>query len=148
VILISHDRDFLDRAVNSVIAPEGNGRWTEYAGGYSDMIAQRGGDLAGRKIEREAPKAERAPAADAPKQKRKLSFNEKYALENLPKQMAKLETDMKALQVKLDDPQLYARDRKAFDDATAKLATVQTELHEAEEKWLALEMLREEIEGA
>jgi ATP-binding cassette subfamily F protein uup len=148
VILISHDRDFLDRAVNSVIAPEGNGRWTEYAGGYSDMIAQRGGDLAGRKVEREAPKAERAPAADAPKQKRKLSFNEKYALENLPKRMAKLETDMKALQVKLDDPQLYARDRKAFDDATAKLATAQAELHEAEEKWLALEMLREEIEGA
>lgn len=45
VILISHDRDFLDRVVTSVIAPEGNGRWVEYAGGYSDMLAQRGADL-------------------------------------------------------------------------------------------------------
>ena len=45
VLLISHDRDFLDRLVNGVIAPEGNGRWIEYAGGYSDMLAQRGADL-------------------------------------------------------------------------------------------------------
>jgi ATP-binding cassette subfamily F protein uup len=148
VILISHDRDFLDRAVNSVIAPDGNGKWTEYAGGYTDMIAQRGGDLARRKDERVSPKEERIAAPEAPKQKRKLSFNDKYALENLPKQMAKLEADMKALQVKLADPQLYAKDRKAFDDATAKFAAAQAELSASEEKWLALEMLREEIEGA
>ena len=51
VLLISHDRDFLDRLVSSVIVPEGNGRWIEYAGGYTDMLAQRGADLA-----REAPK--------------------------------------------------------------------------------------------
>jgi ATP-binding cassette subfamily F protein uup len=148
VILISHDRDFLDRVVNSVIAPDGNGKWTEYAGGYSDMIAQRGGDLSGKKAERAAAPKEARAASDAPKQKRKLSFNEKYALENLPKQMAKLETDMKVLQSKLDDPALYERDRKAFDAATAKLATAQAELHAAEEKWLELEMLREEIEGS
>ncbi len=53
VILISHDRDFLDRVVTSVIAPEGNGRWIEYAGGYTDMLAQRGADL-----KREAAKAD------------------------------------------------------------------------------------------
>ena len=55
VLLISHDRDFLDRVVNAVIVPEGNGRWAEYAGGYSDMLAQRGGDLT-----REARKAKAA----------------------------------------------------------------------------------------
>src|SRR5213082_892989 len=89
VILISHDCDFLDRVVTSVIAPEGNGKWIEYAGGYSDMLAQRGADL-----KREAPKT--APVEDkkdtrtatpASAPKRRLSFNEKHALETLPKRM-------------------------------------------------------------
>src|SRR5690349_19232859 len=77
VILISHDRDFLDRVVTSVIVPEGNGRWIEYAGGYTDMLAQRGADL-----KREAPKpvveADRPPkpAAAASSGKRRLTFNE------------------------------------------------------------------------
>jgi ATP-binding cassette subfamily F protein uup len=81
------------------------------------------------------------------KSKKKLSFNEKYALDNLPKQIAKLEREIAALQKKLDDPGLYARDRKAFDAATAAIGKAQADLAEAEEKWLALEMLREEIEG-
>ncbi len=149
VILISHDRDFLDRVVNSVIAPEGSGRWTEYAGGYSDMIAQRGADLTSKKSGRTPSKDDRSTSAsDALKQKRKLTFNDKFALENLPKQMAKLEAEMKALQTKLADPQLYAKNRKAFDDATARFAAAQAEMAAAEEKWLALELLREEIESA
>jgi ATP-binding cassette subfamily F protein uup len=149
VILISHDRDFLDRVVNAVIVPEGNGVWNEYAGGYSDMLIQRGADIASTKPARAAAakesKAAEAPAA--PKSKKKLSFNEKYALDNLPKQIAKLEGEIATLQKKLDDPELYARDRKAFDAATAAIAKAQTELAAAEEKWLELEMLREEIEG-
>src|ERR1700742_1070492 len=84
VILISHDRDFLDRVVTSVIVPEGNGKWIEYAGGYSDMLLQRRAD-----VKREAVKP--APATDERKEvksataattpKRRLSFNEKHALE-------------------------------------------------------------------
>ena len=151
VILISHDRDFLDRVVNAVIVPEGNGVWNEYAGGYSDMLAQRGADIASTKPARAASAKESkpAPAAQpaAPKPKKKLSFNEKYALDNLPKQIAKLEADIAALQKKLDDPSLYTRDRKAFDAATEAMAKAQAELAAAEEKWLELEMLREEIEG-
>jgi ABC transport system ATP-binding/permease protein len=154
VILISHDRDFLDRVVNAVIVPEGGGKWNEYAGGYSDMLAQRGEDISidkgnGKNGAAKAPKEARpAPAQNGSKPKRKLSFNEKYALDNLPKQMAKLEADIKALQAKLDDHTLYARDRKAFDATSAALAAAQAELHAAEEKWLELEMLREEIERA
>ncbi len=149
VILISHDRDFLDRTVNSVIAPDGGGRWIEYAGGYSDMIAQRGADLSGRTTERPAPKETRTAAPDTPaRPKRKLSFNEKYALETLPTEIAKLEAEMKTLQARLDDPQLFARDRKTFDEATARLASAQAEHHAAEEKWLKLELMREEIEKA
>jgi ATP-binding cassette subfamily F protein uup len=149
VILISHDRDFLDRVVNAVIVPEGGGLWNEYAGGYSDMLTQRGADISQVKPVRSAAAKETKPADPAaePKPKKKLSFNEKYALDNLPKQIAKLESEISALQTKLDDAGLYARDRKAFDHATDAMAKAQSALAEAEEKWLALEMLREEIEG-
>ena len=150
VILISHDRDFLDRVVSAVIAPDGNGRWIEYAGGYSDMLAQRGADLAPKRQAARPVAVEAVSNADAAQKqaKRRLSFNEKYALDNLPKEMAALEAAIGTLQAKLDDPGLFARDRKAFDEASAALARAQAELSAAEEKWLALEMLREEIESA
>jgi ATP-binding cassette subfamily F protein uup len=150
VILISHDRDFLDRIVNLVLAPDGDGRWTEYAGGYSDMLAQRGADLASKKAQRKAgtlAKTAGAPPANAPS-KRKLGFNEQHALKSLPKQIAALQATIRQLQQRFDDPNLYARDPKAFADASAALAAAQSQLAAAEEKWLELEMLREEIEGS
>jgi len=150
VILISHDRDFLDRVVSAVIVPEGDGIWNEYAGGYSDMLTQRGADIASTKPVRAAAQKETratAAASAASKPKKKLSFNEKFALDNLPKQIAKLEDEIRTLQKKLDDPSLYSRDRKAFDTATEAMAKAQADLAAAEEKWLELEMLREEIEG-
>jgi ABC transport system ATP-binding/permease protein len=148
VLLISHDRDFLDRLVSSVIVPEGTGRWIEYAGGYTDMLAQRGADLT-----REAPKAaakairEAKPAAAPAEKKRKLSFNEKHALETLPKTIADLEAEGRALQARLDDPAFFSRDRAGFEKASAALGAVQTRLAEAEERWLELEILREELSG-
>lgn len=151
VILISHDRDFLDRVVSSVIVPEGAGRWTEYAGGYSDMLTQRGADIASTKPVRNATAREQkaaAAAAAASRSKKKLNFNDRHALENLPKQIAKLEGEIKRLQAKLDDPELYARDRNAFDAAMVAISKAQADLAASEEKWLALEMLREEVEGA
>ncbi|NGX99764.1 MAG: ATP-binding cassette domain-containing protein, partial [Candidatus Afipia apatlaquensis] len=151
VILVSHDRDFLDRVVTSVIAPEGNGKWVEYAGGYSDMLAQRGADLQEKNIKavaaepsKSAKSAANAPAASS---KRRLSFNDKHALETLPKTMAKLQAEIAKQQKLLDDPELYAKDRKAFDAASAAIAKAHGELDAAEEKWLELEMLREEIES-
>jgi ATP-binding cassette subfamily F protein uup len=150
VILISHDRDFLDRVVTSVIAPEGNGTWIEYAGGYTDMLVQRGADL-----RREAAKApddeeERKSkvAAPAVAQRRRLNFNEKHALETLPKTIAKLQAEIAKQQRLLDDPDLYRKDRRKFDDATAAIAKAQEELAAAEDRWLELEVLREEIEQA
>src|SRR5262249_28764220 len=88
VILISHDRDFLDRIVHTVIVPEGEGRWSEYPGGYSDMLVQRGVDFAGHRTVKEKPAAkEKAPAVAAPAAaKRRLSFKDKHALETLPKE--------------------------------------------------------------
>jgi ATP-binding cassette subfamily F protein uup len=154
VILISHDRDFLDRIVGSVIVPEGDGRWTDYAGGYADMLAQRGSDLWWRRGEGDGkgtakparPKDKPASAPRKPDRKR-LSFKQKHALETLPKRMETLQAEAAALQDKLSDAGLYTRDPKAFETATAKLADAQAALAAAEEEWLELEMLREEIEG-
>ena len=153
VILISHDRDFLDRVVNAVIVPEGDGRWTEYAGGYSDMLTQRGSDIS---IDRNAARngaikttkdTRAAPTQnDGNSVRHKLSFNEKFALANLPKQIAQLEVDIRALQQTLADPTLYARDRTLFETTSTALTARQAELNAAEEKWLELEMLREKIE--
>ena len=150
VILISHDRDFLDRVVTSVIVPEGNGRWVEYAGGYSDMLVQRGADLKREALKGSAPEEKDAKAGTAPAgaPKRKLSFNEKHALETLPKTIAKLQAEIEKQQKILADAELYAKDRKKFDAASAAIAAAQTELTAAEDRWLELEVLREEIESA
>jgi ATP-binding cassette subfamily F protein uup len=151
IILISHDRDFLDRVVGSVIAPEGGGRWTEYAGGYTDMLAQRGEDLTRAAMKPATSKAvneaKEAPPRESKPGKRKLSFHEKHALETLPKTILALSVEVRALHGRLDDPGLYARDRKSFEEASAALAATQSELAAAEAKWLELEILREEIEG-
>lgn len=152
VLLVSHDRDFLDRVVTSVIAAEGDGGWIEYAGGYSDMLAQRSGtdlpstDRGAAPVSKTKPQqTDRRDAGQS--RKRKLSFNEKHALDTLPKTMDKLHAEIAALQTKLADPNLYSRDPKAFDAATARLTAAEAELATAEERWLELELLREDLEG-
>ncbi|WP_029004227.1 ABC-F family ATP-binding cassette domain-containing protein [Azorhizobium doebereinerae] len=151
VILVSHDRDFLDRTVTSVIAAEGHGVFNEYAGGYADMVNQRGRGVEA-KVRFDDGKAEskpgaKAPAAAAPAKdaKRRLSFHEKHALQTLPKTLDKLRADAEALAAKLADPALYTRDPAGFEKTSAALATVQKEIDAAEEEWLRLEILREEI---
>src|SRR5690606_8200746 len=105
VMVVSHDRDFLDRVATSVIMAEGAGRWTEYAGGYSDMVAQRGAGVAARPAEK--PRAARPagkPAAPPPQARRKLSFKEKHALETLPGEIDRLDAEIAALGKALSDP--------------------------------------------
>jgi ATP-binding cassette subfamily F protein uup len=147
VILISHDRDFLDRVVTSVIAPEGDGRWVEYAGGYMDLLSQRGADL-NREARKAAVGEDKTPSKAAPPSaaaKRRLNFNEKHALETLPKTISALQATIAKHQRTLDDPELYRKNRKKFDEASTAVATAQQELAMAEDKWLELEVLREEI---
>ncbi len=151
VILVSHDRDFLDRTVTSVIVAEGHGVFNEYAGGYADMVTQRGkGVEAKERADEPKNNGASAPAAKAngkaPKEaKRRLSFHEKHALQTLPKTMEKLKADADKLAARLADPALYTRDPAGFQKATAELAKVQKEIDGAEEEWLRLELLREEI---
>jgi ATP-binding cassette subfamily F protein uup len=150
VILISHDRDFLDRVVTSVIVPEGQGRWIEYAGGYTDMLAQRRADLKRETVVAASAEDSKKPKGTSPSgtSKRRLNFNEKHALETLPKTIAKLQAEIAKLQRFLDDPNLYAKDRKKFDATSAAIGKAQKDMEEAENRWLELEVLREEIEQA
>ncbi|BAF86471.1 ATPase [Azorhizobium caulinodans ORS 571] len=150
VILVSHDRDFLDRTVTSVIAAEGDGVFSEYAGGYSDMVNQRGHGVEAKakaKAEGKASPAA-APAAGKPKEtKRRLSFAEKHALETLPKTLDKLRVDAAVLEKKIADPNLYAKDPAAFEKASTALGKIHADIEAAEEEWLRLEILKEELGG-
>ena len=150
VLLVSHDRDFLDRTVTSVIAPDGEGRWIEYAGGYSDMLAQRGGQALqdrARAVKKE-PRAKKEPAANEPRASaRKLSYKQKFALDNLPKQIAETERKIAALEQKMADPAFYTKDPGGFSKVADELEGLRAGLSGMEEEWLELEMLREEIEG-
>ena len=148
VLLVSHDRDFLDRVATSVIASEGNGRWVEYAGGYTDMLAQRGD--AGRDVPPPSPAGvKRPPAAKKPEsaaeRPRRLSFNDQRALDQLPQQIATLEQRFAELNAVLGDPDLYRKDAARFAKTTEALATARAELAAAEERWMELEILREAL---
>ncbi|WP_165216838.1 ABC-F family ATP-binding cassette domain-containing protein [Affinirhizobium pseudoryzae] len=153
VILVSHDRDFLDRTVNSTLAPANpdapDGRWIEYAGGYTDMMAQRKGALEEkRRAEKAKAEASQSSAqAYAPKAQAKLSYKQKFALENLPKEMEKAEKEIAAREAKMADPNLFTKDPAAFNRIAAELETLRNKIAAMEEEWLELEMLREELEG-
>ncbi|MEQ9145868.1 MAG: ATP-binding cassette domain-containing protein [Parvibaculaceae bacterium] len=151
VLLVSHDRDFLDRLVTSVIHAEGKGVWQEYAGGYSDMQAQRAAALpADADDEATAkPSGQPAPKREKPAKasRRKLSFKEKHALETLPQEIAALEAKIGDLKQRLAEPDFFSRDPKGFQEAAAALEQAEHDLSGMEEKWLELEMLKEEIEG-
>ena len=148
VLLVSHDRDFLDRVATSVIASEGRGQWREYPGGYSDMIAQRGDDAAPRKATATSSKSiNTEPHAPAQREKKqKLSFEQIHALKTLPAKMEKMEAEIAKHRNSLNDANLYARDPAAFDTTARALKAAEDALAAAEEEWLATEVLRESLE--
>jgi len=148
VLLVSHDRDFLDRTVSGVVVAEGGGRWNVYAGGYTDMVAQRGEGVTAKtvmKAEAKAPRERAESPVSAPRAR--LSFRDKHALETLPARIAALEAEIAKQSKTMADPNLYARDRAAFDEASASLAKAQADLASAEDEWLRLEELREQAEA-
>ena len=147
VLLVSHDRDFLDRLVTSTIALEGDGTAIEYAGGYSDYLVQRGP----RDTPTAAPAVRREKAAasrEAAPAKQRLGYKRERALAELPKKMDALHAEMAALNEALADSAFYTRDPKGFAAKTARLGAAQAELDAAETEWLELEMLREELKSA
>ncbi len=111
------------------------------------MIAQRGKGVEARQVEKKpVEKVESSTSAEKVAGKRKLSFKEKHALDTLPATMAKLESEIAALKVKLEDPQLFSRDRVSFDRFSQQLAKLEGDLAASEEQWLELEILRESLD--
>ena len=152
VILVSHDRDFLDRTVTSVINSEGEGQWVEYAGGYSDMLVQRkAGDVGGDKDAHKLPEGKNLDKnATSPKPTHKaitkLSYKQKYALEQLPGEMRELEKLIADSKKLLSDTSLFTKDPELFNKTAMVLEKAETRLAEVELEWLELEILREELE--
>ncbi len=149
LLLVSHDRDFLDRTVTSTVAMEGDGRWLEFAGGYADYLLQRRQVASRRKpAAKDAAEAKPPPEAPArPKSRGRLTYKDQHELERLPDRIASLEEETAALEARLADADLYARDRGAFERASDRLAQARAELARAEDRWLELEARREALES-
>ena len=142
LLIVSHDRDFLDRLVNGTLVMPGDGSVREYAGGYSDYLRQSADERA-EPTRSAARSASRPAEAKAPRAR--LSYKENRELETLPSEMAKLTKERDALEAKLADGSFYERDRPGFETATRRIGEVRDALAAAEERWLELEMRREEL---
>jgi ATP-binding cassette subfamily F protein uup len=147
LFIVSHDRDFLDQTVTQILAFEGQGQVEHIVGGYSDYLAFR------KKNKKVEPKEQRGhPHESVPRghlksnaveeqKHQKITFKDKYALENLPKEIENLQADIEALSKDLADPDFYARDPKAFNKAAKKLERKKREKEEKEFQLLELEEL-------
>jgi ATP-binding cassette subfamily F protein uup len=147
---VSHDRDFLDRTVTRSIGYEGDGHWQVYAGGYSDMVAQRGQGVSARRTldssassktkSNNSPKdnVSGAPATSTPK----LSYKHKFRLEQLPKEIAAAEARIKSMTEKMGDPDYFSRDPDGFMATSEALAETQDKLDSLEMEWLELEEMQ------
>jgi ATP-binding cassette subfamily F protein uup len=144
-LLVSHDRDFLDRVATQIVLAEGDGRFREYAGGYSDMLVQRGEkppERAAAKKPAARTVVERPPRASVPK----MNFSDLHALNTLPEKIAAAELRMAELEANLSDNNLYARDPARFTELSGELAEIRSQKDADEERWLVLEMEREALE--
>lgn len=136
VILVSHDRDFLDRVATTTVAMEGQGRAVVYAGGWSDYRAQRGEDSE-KPAEKTKTKTEKAAREKAAKEG--LSFTEKHRLEELPDVIDRLTAEITKLEEFLMDPDLFTKEPVKFQKATDALVERHASLAAAEEEWMMLE---------
>lgn len=132
LIIVSHDRDFLDKLTTSIIAFEGNGVIEEHVGGYSDYLAQR------KVSQIPKPKQEKTVAIQE-KPIRKVTYNEKRELEVLPKTIDTLQNEIKIIESKLDQPTFYQTHQHEFVTLSARLETAKKELDTAEFRWLELD---------
>ena len=144
VLLVSHDRVFLDRVVTSTVAFEGRGRVVEYVGGYADYLRQRPAASADQGP-RESARVLKAPVPEpstSPSRPRKLSFKEQRELEALPAHIAALEAEQQRLQGEVASPEFYKSPKDHIQAALARIDTVQAELDTALERWVVLDGLK------
>ncbi|MEM7119680.1 MAG: ATP-binding cassette domain-containing protein [Pseudomonadota bacterium] len=148
VLLVSHDRDFLDRLVTSTLVLEGGGKVDEYPGGYDDYLVQR--DTSGR-TERSEAVARGKPQATSPRQgapRQRLTYKDQRELDMLPSRISDLEDQIARCEAVLADADFYQRDPGGFEAVSAELGRCRDELNAAEERWLELEGQREALSSA
>lgn len=147
IILVSHDRRFLDNVVTEVLAPEGSGRWREYVGGYADWLRQRPAPAADEK--KAKPAEEKKPAA-RPKprdQKVKLTYKEGKELEALPAQLEALEAEQSALIAKMSEAGYHARPVDEIKADGERAAEIEKAIQAGYARWEALEEKRAQAEA-
>lgn len=146
ILLVSHDRDFIDRVVTSVIYMPGDGSVSEHAGSYSDLLEKLKSKIPAKKeSKKEAlPKKEEKPKSETKKTGR-LSYNQQRLLEILPGKISELEKQIGDTEAALSDSSLYTENPEKFDALTKQLEELKAELEKSENQWLEFEMLRESI---
>jgi ATP-binding cassette subfamily F protein uup len=148
LILVSHDRDFIDRLATSTIALDGAGHAAESPGGWRDFIEQNPGFFDSVRARPAAPKPAAKPVAPAAtRAPAKLSYKDQRRLEELETAMPRLSDEIVSLEARLEDPDLYAKDRARFETITRRLGEARAELARSEEDWLELEARREQLAG-
>lgn len=151
LILVSHDRAFLDAIVTSCLVPMGNGRWVETSGGWSDA-ARQVPSLSSRTAAKPADKAQKKPSGQtsshAPQREAKLSFKDKHRLKEVEAAMPRLGAEIEKLEAELSDPELFNSDPARFSKISDRLAAARGELEQAESDWLEIEARKEELEKA
>lgn len=143
VLLVSHDRSFLDNVVTSTLAFEGNGRVREYVGGYNDWLRQRPEPVEEVKAKPQPKAAEKPTAEAAPKAKKKLSYKLQRELDSLPELLEEAETALAALQEETAAPDFYQKDHQLVSDKLAELQTQEEKVEALMERWVELEAMQE-----
>ena len=144
VLIVSHDRDFLDRTVTAVVALDGSGKVDVVAGGYSDWEAKRDGVA----LLARSPAAQAKAAATAPRRTVKLTYIEQRELDTLPGEIDAMGRAIAAAEATLADPALYTRDPAKFARVNAEADALRAKQAVAEERWLALAAKVEELATA
>lgn len=145
ILLVSHDRDFIDRLVTRSLVFEGGGIVTEYAGGYSDYIAQRKSEAIEAVKEKAAQTVVPISQEKSSKRSVKLSYKDQRALDSLPGEIETLTAEIEQFEVRLADPALYSQDPAKFNDISKKLEAMRDMLDEKEIRWLELEELKDNL---
>jgi ATP-binding cassette subfamily F protein uup len=140
VLLVSHDRAFLNEVVASTLVFEGNGYVKEYAGGYDDWINQRQAQQSQETQNKSASASSRlASRTDTPPRPRKLSFKEQKELEQLPQQIERMEHEQSQLHATMAQPEFYQNAKSVIAETAERLEQLQLELTTAYKRWESLE---------
>lgn len=145
ILLVSHDRDFIDRVVTSVIYMPGDGSVSEHAGSYSDLLEKLKSKIPAKKENKKKHCRKRGNAEKRDKKTGRLSYNQQRLLEILPDKISELEKQIGDTEAALSDSSLYTENPEKFDALTKQLEELKAELEKSENQWLEIEMLRESI---